>query len=416
MVNKKILVIGLMLCSLKVPASKTSTSDVEADAFKATAILVTDTLNSNPGIRSGQAALDVATAREQANNQPLYNPELEIEAEDAVDQSVSVGISQTFDWRNKRGARSGIASFEREAAVAELHQLRQSLAFELLGAITRHDVVNRLSTLANERERLMREFAALASQRRDLGDLNQVEFDLAQLALAEAQLQLADTAIRLSEATQALKAIIGDKELSLSPLPATPPNVSISTPDLEDILYSLPGIRVQLARIAAAKGVVKLRSLEKYPDPTVGVRVGQEESEVLAGVTVSIPLYIRNRFKAEIDVADAELIQLEMEGQDMYQRAHAQLVTSLERYRLAENAWMNWVETGQPSLGNQLNVLERLWRAGEISTTDYLVQVNQTLDTRTAAAELRGRVWLSWFDWLAASGQVEEWLNLSAAK
>jgi len=413
MASKKLLVIAFVLCSLKVQASDTSTSKTGADSFKAIATFVTETINTNPGIQSAQAALDAATYQERASNQPLYNPDLAFEAEDAVDQTVSVGINQTFDWRNKRGARGGIASYKREAAAAEVHRLRQVLAIELLGAITQHDMANRLSLLSNEREKLMREFAALASQRRELGDLNQVEYDLAQLALAEAQLQRAETAILLSETKQALSAVIGEKELSLSPLPDTPPNISTTTPDIENILYALPSMRVQMARIAAAKGTVKLRTLEKTPDPTVGLRVGQEESEVLAGITVSIPLYIRNRFNAEVEVANAELIQLEMEGQDMYRRARAQLITRLERYRLAENAWSNWKNIGQPNLGSQINVLERLWRAGEISTTDYLVQVNQTLDTRTAAAELRGRVWLSWYDWLFASGQVEEWLALS---
>jgi len=97
----------------------------------------------------------------------------------------------------------------------------------------------------------------------------------------------------------------------------------------------------------------------------------------------------------------------------MYRRARAQLSTSLERYRLTNRAWDNWKKIGAHSLGNQVTLLERLWRAGEISTTEYLVQINQTLDTQTAAEELRGRLWQSWFDWLAASGQVEGWLNLS---
>jgi cobalt-zinc-cadmium efflux system outer membrane protein len=57
-------------------------------------------------------------------------------------------------------------------------------------------------------------------------------------------------------------------------------------------------------------------------------------------------------------------------------------------------------------------VLRRLWESGEISTTDFLVQVRQTLDTRENALELESTMWRAWFEWLAASGQVEAWLGL----
>ena len=159
---------------------------------------------------------------------------------------------------------------------------------------------------------------------------------------------------------------------------------------------------------------MKLRTLETRPDPTVGVRVGQEESDLLAGVNISIPLFVRNNFSAQVDGANAERLQIELEAQDLYRRARSQMTTSLERYQLTHRAWDNWKKIGAQSLGSQIAVLERLWRAGEISTTDYLVQVNQTLDTRTAATELRGRLWQSWFDWLAASGTVDAWLGLTS--
>jgi cobalt-zinc-cadmium efflux system outer membrane protein len=64
---------------------------------------------------------------------------------------------------------------------------------------------------------------------------------------------------------------------------------------------------------------------------------------------------------------------------------------------------------GAGSLTSQTNMLERLWHAGELNTTDYLVQLQQTLATRMAASEQRGVVWEAWIAWLAASGQVDTW-------
>jgi outer membrane protein, heavy metal efflux system len=408
--NKNLLLIA-MVCSIN-----TAVYDVAAEADSShsnLSTLIRETLDSNPGVQSAQAALDAATAYERAGNQPLYNPEVEIDAEDAIDQSAFIGISQSIDWNDKRKARGGVASYERETVVAKLQQIRQELAIELFSAITQNDVSQRLSNLANEREKLMRQFAALAAQRREAGDLSQVELDLARLALAEAKIRQSQAAFTSMEARRALSAVLGEAKFLLPALPDTPSYANIDTPDIEQLLNELPAMRVQAARIAAASERVKLRSLETRPDPTVGVRIGQEESDLLTGLTVSIPLFVRNTFRAEVDGANAERIQIEQEAQDMYRRARAQLTASLERYRLTNRSWDSWKKIGAQSLGSQITLLERLWRAGEISTTEYLVQINQTLDTRTAAEELRGRLWQSWSDWLAASGQVESWLNLS---
>ncbi len=411
--NSNLLLI-ILVCSINaVFIDVAAEGDTSPDA--ALSETVRSTLNSNPGVQSAQAALDAAVALERAGNRPLYNPEIEIDAEDAVDQSAYIGISQSIDWNNKRGARGSVALNERLAVAAALHQIKQKLAIELLNAITQNDVAQRLFRLAGEREKLMRQFAALAAQRRKAGDLNQVELDLARLALAEAQLQRSQVKFTMAESRRALTAVLGEDGPALPTLTDTPANADLETPDIEQLLNNLPAMQVQRARIAAASRRVKLRSLETRPDPTVGVRVGREESDLIAGLNVSIPLFVRNNFSAEVESANAERMQVELEAQDMYRRARAQLMTSIERYQLTNTAWENWKRLGAKSLGSQVKLLERLWRAGEISTTDYLVQINQTLDTQTAAEGLRARLWQSWLDWLAASGQVESWLGLSSS-
>ena len=410
--QKNNLLVLVLVCTVTTSIVEVMADEVSS-SYEVLSELVNATLKSNPGVQSAQAALDAAIARERAGNQPLYNPQIQLDAEDAIDRSASIGISQSIDWSGKRRARGSVASYEREVVAAELHRIRQGLAIELLNALIRHDVAKQLSMLIGERERLMRQFAALAAQRRQAGDLNQVELDLARLALAEAQLQQSQATFTLAEVRQAVAAVLGDKGSPLAILPDTPPRAAVETPDIEQLLANLPVVRVQMARIAAASKRVKLRTLETRPDPTVGVRIGQEESDLLAGLNISIPLFVRNNFSAQVDGANADRLQIELEAQDLYRRARAQMTTSLERYQLTDRAWDNWKKIGAQSLGSQITVLERLWRAGEISTTDYLVQVNQTLDTRTAAAELRGRLWQSWFDWLAASGKVDAWLGLT---
>jgi cobalt-zinc-cadmium efflux system outer membrane protein len=57
------------------------------------------------------------------------------------------------------------------------------------------------------------------------------------------------------------------------------------------------------------------------------------------------------------------------------------------------------------------DLLQRMYEYGELRTTDFLVQLRQTLDTRESALDLELTMWRAWFEWLTASGQVNNWLG-----
>lgn len=409
---------NVVLAAALPAAAQTSAQDsVPSPALSA---LVRETLNENPGVQAARAAVDAAAARERAASQPLYNPELVLDAERAETATATLGLDQTIDWADKRGARSGIAANELTGRRAALDANRQALAGELLSALGRFHTARASQDLAGRRAALMGRFLELAEQRRRAGDLNQVELDLARLAATQARLQQAQTAADTAEAAQALAAVVGADRPDWPGLPQDLP--AVEGVDAEAILTALPALRAQQARIAAARSTITLRARERRPDPTVGLRAGQErgfrgndDSYGVVGLTLSVPLFVRNTFKAEVDAANAELIQAQREGQDLYRRARSQLLSAAERYRLARDAWAIWERTGAPSIESQVALLERIWRAGELSTADYLVQLNQTLDTRAEALSVRGRLWGAWFDWLVASARIDDWLGLGRA-
>jgi len=383
--------------------------------------LVRETLDENPGVQAARAAVEAAQARLRGADRPLYNPELEVDVEQAESRSGTLGLNQTIDWADKRGARAGVAQAELGSRRAALDVARQELAGELLAALGRYQTARSRHELAQRRAALMQRFRDLAEKRRRAGDLNQVELDLARLAATQAELQQAQAGADVAEAAQGLAAVVGARRADWPELPQDLPVVDDF--DADAILAGLPALRAQQQRVAAARSTVTLRTRERRPDPTVGLRAGQEsgfrgnndDSYGVVGLSLNVPLFVRNTFQAEVDAANAELIQAERELQDLYRRARARLLSAAERYRLARDAWAVWERTGQPSIESQVALLERIWRAGELSTADYLVQLNQTLDTRAEALAVRGRLWGAWFDWLVASGRIDDWLGLGRA-
>ena len=294
---------------------------------------------------------------------------------------------------------------------AEYLALRWDVTVELLNGLAQHQTGVEREALANSRRRLMDDFAVLAERRFAAGDLNQVELDLARLSATNARIQKATTAAGLAEARQAVRSLTPRTPATQWPaLPASMPMLPTSA-DPQALVLALPEVLAARRQVAMADAVVELRRRERRPDPTLNLAGGEEEGETLIGLNLKIPLFVRNRFSHEVTAAMAERSQAQQIANDVLQRAHARLIGAEERYNLSRGAWGDWELTGQASLRRQTEQLQKLWQAGELSTTDYLVQLTATLDVQENALGLREALWRAWFEWLWASGQVDAWLG-----
>ena len=396
--------VGTIAVAAEHTASAAESSTADTPLSPAVTQLVSRVLEANPRVQAARAAAQAADARARAAGQPLYNPEVEIDAEQAESETASLGLRQAIDWADKRGARGSVASQEQTAAQAELRAVEQNIAGELLNGLAAYHTADALNRLAQERAQLMQRFLSLAEARQRAGDLPQIEFELARLAHTQAVLQQAQAAVQRTEAEQTLVAVVGELPADVPTLPVRFPD--IGTPDPQALLAQLPELQAYQARSAAARATVALRQREQRPDPTLSLRGGREASDPLVGLSLSIPLYVRNTYRAETQAAGAELLQAESAAQDALRRAHARFIAAAQRYRTTQRAWAAWEGAGEPSLGSRTALLERVWQAGELSTADYLVQLNQVLETRASALDLRGQLWRSWFEWLAASGRL----------
>ena len=359
---------------------------------------VRTTLDQNPEVLAAAAAVDTRSALERAASRPLYNPELEIDAETAEDDTLSIGINQTIDWSGKRKARTEVARFERDVAIAQLSAIRTDIAVFLLVALTDYQIADDRTSLAAQRIEMMQRFSEIAQRRFTAGDLTQVDLSVANLAAARARMQSATSDAQLATADQSIRELVSG--VAPDNWPKLPDHIPLvpGTIDVQLLVANVPEVRAQRARVTSADAAVELRKRERRADPTIGIRGGEENSETLVGFTFSIPLNVRNRFSAEVAAAQSERHRAMRLAQNGELIARARIVFAAKRYELALAAWSDWLINGEPSLSRQTELLQRLWEAGEINTTDYLVQLTQTLDTQESALELRREVWLAWFE------------------
>ncbi len=430
MIARSLMLISISITTLNINVAQAQTV-APTPALKTTNATITSARKSNAGIQhwldknvdnqpsvlAAKSALDAARFQLIAAGKALYNPALEINAENAETRVKSIGISQTIDWGNIRDARTQMATAQQRAANFVLEKVRRKVTVQLLAALAEYHTTTALAVLAEQAEQLMQRFAKLAKRRFDAGDLGQVEADLAKLSSAQSRFKRANALSAQARAKQNLAVLTGTIHTHLPAFISSFPNPQSATKNIAQTLQRLPQVQALMAHIAALRAQVDVRASEATAKPTITLRAGKENQDRLLGITLSIPLQLRNNFRAEVKVANAQLIQAESETQQIYRKLRGRLQIATITYALSRNAWFNWQADAANSLSLQIKLLERLWRAGELSTTDYLVQLKQTVEAKTSAIKQRGRMWTNWSKWLLASGEIQRWIpNKSGIK
>jgi len=368
---------------------------------------------SSPEVQAARAELEAARAHARAAAQPLYNPQLSFDAENADVDRRTAGLSLALDISGRRQARTAEGQAALHASEATYALARRDIATRWLKAWSMAALATHRSELGRHRLELMQRFDALAGQRLKVGDISSPERDLAGLALGEAQIQQASLIGNEAAARAALLAINGEAATAAPTLPQRlPPPSDTVVPLPADERPELMKARAEQARAEA--GIDVARRARK-PDPTVSLTGGQVRngpvSDRVIGLSVSIPLPVLNTGRAEVDAAQAEADAAAANVRSRQLMTQASVLEAQARYD-ALLAAANAFRMGRAAaFEDRTTLLEKLWRAGEIGTSDYLVQLKQSLDTALSGLELESQAWQAWFDYLSAIGRLNNWIE-----
>ncbi len=367
---------------------------------------------ASPEIEAARADLDVARARARAAAQPIYNPSLLVDAENADVDRRTAGIGLALDLSGKRVARAQQGDANVVVTEASYNLLRRDVAARWLKAWSTAALAQRQNELGQRRLALMQRFDDLAAQRLKVGDISSPERDLAGLALGEAQVQQATLAGNEAAARAGLLAISGDEfTVPLLPDGLAPPVESVQAVFVDD----LPELHEARARQASAEAGVQVARRARIPDPTLSLTGGRVRSGPLndrvIGVGVSIPLPVFNNGRAEVTAAEADVDAAMANVRARQFAMRAGLQEAKARYAALRAAAEGFRRGRASAFEDRTQLLEKLWGAGEISTSDYLVQLKQSLDTALSGYELESQTWQTWFDYLTAAGRLNDWLD-----
>jgi cobalt-zinc-cadmium efflux system outer membrane protein len=375
------------------------------------ALIVNRSLERNADVSAAQAAVQAAEARLQGAAQPLNNPELAGEAEHTDINTYKLGIFQTIDWHDKRTAFEQVAQAELQVSQQQLAATRLTTTTELLDAIGRIAIQQAVNRLSRHQVEILTDFSKVATQRHSAGDISRAELELARLSLAEASMKHARNSAELVVANSDFFALSGQILSEDIQLPKQLSLLESTSGDLESIIQKHPKVQTAMLKSQVAKRQINATDKERKADPTLGITAGREDNNNLLALNFSIPLQIRNSYQSNVDVANAEALRTEKEAQQIYRSLHAELMSANRRYEIISSAWTQWLKQGHSSLQQRIRLLDTLWRAGEINTSDYLLQVQQTLNTQIAGIQLHADLWQTWLDWMSTSASLNTWLN-----
>jgi outer membrane protein TolC len=368
-------------------------------------------LQSHPAVIAAKEQKNAAFSKADGKTKALYNPELESEFEQEGDaNNYTVGISQTIDWWDKRGIRSQQAEYSRAAALQAYELVWQQKIADSLESMVEWQAASKQSELAIQQETQMETLITIIRDRKKAGDLSQVDAELALLNFSQKLNETAHAQVRLRQAEAKLRELLPDWSPRQTEIPSELWIQAIAQARAQWV-DKHPVVVAAKAEWEALQKSSKLAALDAKAEPTFGLNAGKSGEDNVVALSFSMPLNIRNNFSAEVQAANQEALSAE----SLYRAIRRKQLFAIESSRASLDEFqqryqrLNTLMRGRGERAESL--LEKQWRSGDLSTTEYLLALQQRAEGLVAGIELQTQYRLARIDWLFQTGQLNTLLK-----
>lgn len=366
-------------------------------------------LNSHTRVAAAREEVSAAKYRAIGLGKPMYNPEIGADTESAEVNTYAISLNQSISTGGKRTARKMLGESGQALAWAEFEQLRHEIVIDIIRAMVEYKSALASMDLANRRSELMEEFYNTAKKRHEFGDLSQSELNLARVAFA--------TALDQANASQRAESIAKSALLVISQGTSVGiwPEIQITTTALplpsDEKLLGVPSIQLAMLQAEVASANAGLAKANTKPDPNFSLKAGREGEDTLLGLSFSIPIFIRNNFSDEQRASLNEETAALIRAQAQISETRIRLEVLGQSYDAASEGWQSWQQLMAGETQPALDLIELLWKSGDITTSEYLLQLNQLIESSAAGINLRFRTQEIWVDWLEATASWRDWFT-----
>ncbi|MCO5107151.1 MAG: TolC family protein [Burkholderiaceae bacterium] len=374
-------------------------------------------LARTPAWRAARQAIE--TERE-ARRQGVVGPQEWIGSVNVAQRRIrDSALGNTLEWeagldRTLRRAGKLEAADRLGGSRVELAQAMGSLAWREQARA----LIERYGAWLREREsaRVWREQVALleaqadaVAKRQRLGDAARIERIQVDAALAQAQAQVVIAEGRAQAAREALEQQFPELAFPQPPSLPDPPGLAADEGAWIDAqLAHAPELESARREVQVAEEQLRVEQLERRPDPTVGLRLGQarDANEQVVGVVLSIPFGGEYR-AAAARAAASRAATAALRRDDAQRRAETDARLKLREAQLAHGGWQR-ARAAQDKLEQAAQGLARGYQLGEGSLADLLAARRLANEQRLATSTSAVDAWVARWRLLLESGRLWE--------
>jgi len=349
---------------------------------------LTEQVSKHPQVIAAKQAMDSSLTTADSFELPLYNPVIGSNYDsEGSDDIYSVGISQTIDRTDKRGSRTEQAVFSRISAQENYALVVQQKVAQVLNVLINYQATQKQAELASAQEQQLENLLEIVKKRSKSGDLGQVDAELAYLSLSQRFGQTARVQAQLKRVEAQIKELLPDwSEHSLTL--ETNQWQNFDEFDAQNGVNNHPKVMAAKAQWQAAELAAEVAGKNKKADPTFGVSAGQINNDGLVSLSFSMPLNIRNDFSLAYKAANQQALSAESNYQAVKRQQYYAILASQKALKEYKKRYLKWQNLMQGRAKDSENLLQKQWSVGDISTTQYLLTLQQRTEGLLAGIAL----------------------------
>ncbi|RCU51174.1 TolC family protein [Corallincola holothuriorum] len=363
-------------------------------------------ISQHPDVRAAKERWQGTNANADAMKQPIYNPELSAGADrNGDDNNYAVGLQQTIDLWDRRTVNVKQAAHLKTAAMHTYKQQVLDKTAEVVAALVQWHSANLAARIAKAQQAQFYSMLELLDTRQKSGDLGTVDAELTFLSLSQQITQVAEVESSLLQAEVRLRELLPKWTKSRGGLPESfwPSTIPVSN---DERLRLHPLVASTEAAWRSLKENTESARRAAKADPTFGINAGRDGGDSLVGLTVSVPLHVRNDFTAETRLAQSLELEAEATWIATFQKQRVDWDAARASWKRYEYHLKAWEDLLANRVENSEKLLERQWQSGDLSTPNYLSALNQRTESLLAGIELEKQAQLALTEALYQSGQL----------
>jgi len=297
------------------------------------------------------------------------------------ENTVSVGISQEFLTAGKRGKRLKVAEKEIESFDSQVDNSARILREEVKTTFYDLLLVEKRVELAKRSIALNNQLFDVTKQRFEVGDIPELEVNLARVEVSRSQGRKVEAERELSPTKARLLALLGLASSESATFSGTL-EVATFTKNLEDLkvlaLKNRPDLKALEAEKAKGEAGVTLARAERIPNVTLGLGYQRENSAIdlsgeevksrdnLIGLKLSIPIPFFDRNQSGIMEAKARRASAENRYLYAQKVVEHDVESAYARLTTAEKSLAIYTKDIIPQLEENLKLVQEAYRLGEV--------------------------------------------------